>query len=184
MKDLKIERLKIDAVGGLIALALCGAGYVFGLRPVLAARADAAELNSELFTLSEQVDAQRTATHGYEAALSIIEERLHADPVSLGSRDGVSDILALVGQAAEARGLVVDALTPRAVEKDTGFDRIPIEVRGRGSYPDVAGFIYDLRARDMTIASRVLDIRSDPGGLGSSYNLELVWFVRSVPGGG
>lgn len=184
MKAMKVERLKIDVVGGLVALGFCGAGYLFGLRPVLVTQAATANLNSELLALSEQVEAQRIATHGYEAALSIIEERLESHPVTLGSRDGVSDILSLVGQAAEARGLVIDALTPRPLEKDGGFDRIPIEVRGRGGYPDVAAFLHDLRSRDITIAARVLDIRSDPTRLGSSFDLELVWFVRSAPGGG
>lgn len=183
MKALKIERLKIDAAGGLLALVLCGTGYLFGLAPVLKAEADATELNSELLTLSEQVEAQRTATQGYAAALSIIGERLRSESVSLGSREGVSDILALVGQSAESNGLVVDALTPRPLERDTGFDRIPIELRGRGRYPDVAAFVHDLRARDATLAARVLDIRSDPSGQGASFELELVWFVRSVPTG-
>lgn len=184
MKTMKVERLKIDALGGLAALTLCGAGYLLGLRPVFAAQAAARELNADLLTLSEQVEAQRTATQGYQAALTIIEERLQADPVTLGSRDGVSEILAMVGQAADARGLVVDALTPRPVEKGKGFDRIPIEVRGRGGYPDVVAFARDLRTRQVTIAIRTLDLRSDPTRAGSSFDMELVWFVRSVPGGG
>ncbi|MCL4219967.1 MAG: type 4a pilus biogenesis protein PilO [Phycisphaerales bacterium] len=184
MKSIRAERLKIDVVGGMVALGLCAAGYFFGLHPVLAAHAATGELNTELLTLSEQVEAQRIATQGYEAALSIIEERLSEGAVTLGSREGVSDILAMVGQAAEARGLVIDALTPRPVEKGKGFDRIPMEVRGRGRYPDVAAFLHDLRVRDITIAVRVLDIRSDPARQGSSFDLELVWFVRSVPSGG
>ncbi|GAB4383737.1 MAG: hypothetical protein Kow0022_04350 [Phycisphaerales bacterium] len=171
----------LDLLAGLALLGVCGATLFFGILPLIQANTAKAELTLELRMLEKKIALQNAATAGYADALSLIDERLSDDPVELGERQRVSEVLAWVAQEAESHELVIDALIPKPVESHAPFARLPIEMRGRGSYPDVADFLHQIRQRDGAIAVRALELRADDPTRLPAFSIELVWFVQPVP---
>jgi len=180
MKLVRTDTLKVDAAGIVACALMGGAVYLFGLGPLINAQTTRESLDFEVLSLSEQVEVQTAATQAYGEALELIESRLGVEPVELRDAEGLSSLLAAISLSTQTHHLVVDALTPRIVEHDEAFDRIPIELRGQGSYPDVARFIHELRVSDPTIAVRMLDLRAGSGEQPAVFHLELVWFVQPV----
>lgn len=173
----------LDLFAGLTLLGICGATFLFGIRPLLQANTAKAELTLELQTLEKQIALQNAATTGYADALSLIDERLSDDPVELGERQRVSEVLAWVAQEAESHELVIDSLIPKPAESHDLFDRLPIEMRGRGGYPDVVDFLHEIRAQNGAMAVRGLEVRADDPTRLPTFSVELVWFVQPVPAG-
>lgn len=172
---------RIDVLGGSVLVCVCAATFLLGVQPLFKAGIERADLEIELSTLERQVELQSMATTSYAAALSLIDERLLEHPVELGDREQVSDVLAWVAQAAESHDMVIDSLIPKPPESDQVFDRVPIEMRGRGTYPDVAAFLHEIRERDVTLATRSFDLRAEDSTRLPTFSVELVWFVRPVP---
>lgn len=181
MSVMRTIRLRIDAMGVVVLGAIGAGAYFVGVAPLVDAAVARDALEIEVQNLSRHVEAQQAATRGYAEALALIDERLAQRPVTLGSVERLSETLSWLSEAAEQGGILIESMTPKATEKGKGLDRVPIELRGKGSYPSVIGLLSDVRARDVALVPRQLELRAEDGQQHqAAFVVELVWFVRSA----
>lgn len=181
MNAMRTIRLRIDALGVLMLGVIGSAAYFAGVTPLVQAAVARDALELEVQNLSMHVETQQAATRGYAEAIEVIDDRLSQRPVTLGSVDRLSETLSWLSEAAEESGILIDSMTPKPTEKGKGLDRVPIELRGKGSYPSVIALLSDVRSREVALVPRQLELRAEDGQQHDAvFVVELVWFVRSA----
>jgi Tfp pilus assembly protein PilO len=170
-------------VTGLACAAITAVGYLLGVHPALAARADNAALEAEL--------AQRQSTAaGVSSQLAAVRHRLEqtrrdvaALPLRLEPATAINRRLNRLAESAQAAGVVVHELQPSAVMDGPHYQTVPIRLAGSGTYPACAGFLHQLRTQfpDVTIrsfeAANPTVTRDQNSG---AFRIELEW--HTTPG--
>jgi Tfp pilus assembly protein PilO len=177
------NRITVDVLGIMACSAMILAAYFFGVRARMDGSNRADRLQVETGILRAEINAQTEAVSNAEQALQTVESQMNIEGLVLSDANEVTGRLIALGAIAEASGVVVETLTPRALEPGKAFDRQPISFRCIGSYPACVDVLEQIRTQDPTLASRSVSLRRNGSAGEAMLDVDLVWFVRSsVPG--
>ncbi len=175
--------LAIDAGGLATLLMIAGLTYVFAVQPTLRARDDRKQDATEQRDAERALAERRAERRRVESELEDIRGKLSADAVALEGAHALNKRVQQITALATETGLVVDGVTPGDVAEGEMFDVIPIEMRGRGSYTGLAGFLHTLNDRLGDTGVTELSVEAQPDG-GAVFSVVLGWYTapdRTAP---
>lgn len=151
--------------GGIVVLiiaALLGAGYWFLIKDQLEVL-DRGE-RREVQLRAEFEDKQRRAANlpAYEAQLEEIERMFASLLQLLPSTAEIPSLLVDISQTALTVGLEIELFQPRAEVNRTFYAEVPIQLRVRGTYEELAEFVSGVSAMPRIVTIHNVFIR--PGG--------------------
>lgn len=173
---------KIHAAGIGAVAVLAGAGYLFGLSPILAAHAKQAtqvERVNELEKALEEVVREREAV---AARVAEAQERADSTVVVLESRRQLNARLGAIAELAAEADLDVHAIQPREIQSNDAYDIVPIELTGRGRYPDAVAFTNALHEAFTDLSVQAFSLSGNPRSDrdGDAFSFSLAWYTESV----
>lgn len=166
--------------GSLGALALItGLGYMVGVRPLLAARVEAWELDHSLTEKRSALDDLRAELATTKNDLAVVRRALDAGDINLVGSSLLNSQLAKLGIAAETAGVAVSEAAPGAPEEGSLLVRIPIRISGKGHYPDFAAFLraLDKDLKDTVVVGFNLGGRADMPNEPATFSVDLLWYA-------
>ena len=143
----------------LVVVALLGAGYWFLIKDQMATL-DRGE-NREVQLRTEFEDKQRRAANlaAYEAQLEEIERMFASLLQLLPSTAEIPSLLVDVSQTALTVGLEIELFQPRPEINQTFYTEVPIQLRVRGSYEQLAEFVSGVSAMPRIVTIHNVFIR-------------------------
>lgn len=177
------NRMTVDALGVVACSAMILAAYFFGIRSWLESSNRAGHMQAETSVLRVEIDTRSASVNNAEQALETIETRLGTEGLVLADVTEVTGRLIALGAIAEASGVVVETLTPRAVEPGKAFDRQPISFRCIGSFPACVEVLEQIRTQDATMAARSVSLRRNGAAGDAMLDVDIVWFVQASAAG-
>ncbi len=145
----------------LIVVLLLGAGYWFLIKGQME-QLDHAE-RTELQLRAEFEEKQQRAANlaAYEAQLEEIERMFASLLQLLPSTAEIPSLLVDVSQAALAVGLEIELFQPRPEVNQTFYAEVPIQLRVRGTYEQLALFVSQVSAMPRIVTVHNVHIRPD-----------------------
>lgn len=161
--------------GGIIVLiiaALLGAGYWFLIKDQMEAL-DRGE-RREVQLRAEFEDKQRRAANlpAYEAQLEEIERMFASLLQLLPSTAEIPSLLVDISQMALMVGLEIELFQPRPEVNRTFYAEVPIQLRVRGNYEQLAQFVSGVSAMPRIVTIHNVFIR--PGGSDTDLLMDAV----------
>ena len=143
----------------LIIAALLGAGYWFLIKGQME-QLERAE-RTEVQLRAEFEDKQRRAANlaAYEAQLEEIERMFASLLQLLPSTAEIPSLLVDISQAALAVGLEIELFQPRSEVNQTFYAEVPIQLRVRGNYEQLAEFVSGVSAMPRIVTVHNVFIR-------------------------
>lgn len=167
-------------VGGVTALLLIsGAGYLAGVRPLMAARVDAWQVERSIADRRAKVDALRADLASAKSEVELTQKQLTTANIPLLDNTLINTQLAKLGLAGEEAGLVVSETTPAPPEEGKGLVRYPIRLSGKGRYGDFTTFLTKLRSNmpDTVVLGFTMSGRSETPDEPASFSVDLLWYA-------
>jgi len=127
----------------VLALAMvAGLAYLVVVGPQ---RAKAADMQSQVTAMTQQVDAALAKSiDGRKVAPIKIADLFRLSKAMPDQTDMSGLLLQLNGLAADT-GIVFDSITPQAVASQSGYQVVPVQVVFHGNFYDLADLLYRLR---------------------------------------
>lgn len=167
-------KLLLVHVGGtLTILAILAGMWVLTIRPAIERRdaVDALKLANERAT--HRVNSLELEVSAARRDVAKAAEELESASVRLVSVDARNSRLAEITSLAAGLGLSVDELSPGEPQRGELFSRVPIDMKGRASFPDFARFIHQLHGEFLD--TDVSSFRIARSGGDAVYTVRLVW---------
>lgn len=171
--NLSARILITDMCGVLVLVACCAAAWMISIHPALQRTHQVEHLRTEILVAATQVRELEQRTTRAQHDLANASAELEHASVRLVSIDARNARLAELTTLASGLGLAVDELSPAEPAKGELFERVAIEIKGRGTYPALARFVHTLHADypDTEVSS----FRISRSGGDAVYSLRLVW---------
>jgi|GEM_PF-4620764 len=184
-----------DILGPLLPIHLCGVGAVVVVltafsvlivRPRARAADDVARLAWELSEVDRKAEALRAAGERATKELAKLREQLEAEPVVLGPLTRLNARLAEVSRRAEAMGIRVVELVPGAEQKASAAVKVPIKMRGEGTYAAITGLLAVAHSDFPDLAVAKLAIKGEPNTPASpaSISIDFEWYAERADAAG
>jgi Tfp pilus assembly protein PilO len=186
---LKLTVRQIDIAGIVVCLLLTALAYVLVLRPVARDRATLAALRGDIGSTERAKASIETSQLRLESDLAAVRGEVEASPVKLAPATKLNLRLARIERSAQESGLLIDETRSSAVVMGERYDTVPIEVSGRGSYPDCARFLHRLQRDlpDVEVLGFELSASPDEARARPTFRFDLAWYaapaVATAPGG-
>lgn len=170
-------RLHAAALGALALIT--GLGYLMGVRPLLAARVEAWELDRTVGETQTTVNDLRSEFMATKGELAAARQTLDSNNLSLVGSSLLNSQLAKLGIAAEEAGVVLTETAPGQPEQGSLLIRTPIKLSGRGHYPDLARFLRELNSalKDTVVVGFSLSGRADAPTEPATFSVDLLWYA-------
>ena len=168
---------QIDAAGVALCIAIAVGTYFGGVRPAMRRRASLDSQRSELAGRRQRV-AELTGTNAeFTKELDRTRGALAAGKIILESPRSANRRVGQIAKLSSECGLDVDDI--RLGERVVGFRclLVPVELAGRGRYPDCAVFFHRLGKEfpDTGVASFEISSRPDNPAESGKFQCELIW---------
>ncbi|HEX4793481.1 MAG TPA: type 4a pilus biogenesis protein PilO [Humisphaera sp.] len=164
---------------GIAACAALSAGLWFMVvQPQLDQRAHAADLRADLSSRQQKLEELSATLSVDRAQLAALKDELGAKELRLDGMDKLNQRLAAISELATRSSLSMGKETPGAVTDEPHYKSLQIHYEGKGTYPNFAAFLHQLRTMfpDTSIAS--LEARGAGTGAGIEFNFELIWYTH------
>ncbi|HWA49612.1 MAG TPA: hypothetical protein VG742_15170 [Dongiaceae bacterium] len=174
---------RMDAVGLAIIAGLSASAYFGLVSPTLRRHeqlhAQAAELRGEQSRVRDLERTVRSTTDRFDAT----QRQLQANPFVLEPASRLNDRLAELTELAGTNNLQVDAVESGALTASQRFSTISIRISGRGSYPDCAAMLQQMRSTMPDVGLVTLQLGASGGttDINASFMLELLWYTQPQP---
>lgn len=171
---------RIDAAGVALALAIAGAGFWFGVRPVLHSEEDSRRLAGQMTASQAQLETARTEYRQLQDAIADAREQLEAMAISLDESDQLAARQAGIGRVFRASGIEIEQFTVGSIQPGELLDVVPLRISGKGASPDVIAVMHSLRRRYPDLAVTAFQIAS--GGADGqivTFGFDVTWYVAS-----
>jgi len=169
----------VDLAAGAALLAIGGAAFWFGIRPVFHAEDEQRRLAAQLTASRQQLEVAQSEYEQVRGAIETTRDRLQRSAVVLHTADGLVNRQEEVTSTVTGGGLDLEQLVVGTVFRGELLDTIPLHITGAGEFPRVVAIMHELRARfpDMAITSFQL---TGGGSEGPSGNSRVVRFVLDI----
>jgi len=152
--------------------------YFAGIRPLARRQTVAAQQRSQL-------DTRRAESRKLQGELDELKDRfaqtrqaLSDSPLRLRPGARINAVLARISEQAVECDLKVDKLVPQPPQAGPRFKIVPIQLTGRGTFPNAARFLHRLRKELPDAGVVFLDlrgVRGDPGEAEFQFRIE--WYA-------
>lgn len=177
----------IDALGLGVTAVILAVSWFTTVRPALERRNAVELLRSAVVETTHRVRTLELDTARAMREVAAASKALESVSVHLVSVDARNTRLAELTRLATTLGLTVDELSPQEPVKGELFDRVIIDVRGRGSYPDAAKYLHLIHDEFLDTEVRSFRITRNDGN--AIFEICLVWHAspsvrtrRDIPG--
>lgn len=155
----------------LIIAALVGGGYWFVIKDKITELEGLERREVALRSEFEQKQQRAANLPAYEAQLAEMQRMFTALLQLLPSTAEIPSLLVEISQAALAVGLEIELFQPRAESRQTFYARVPIQMRVRGDYEQLAEFVSSISSMERIVTVHDLSIR--PGGSDSDLLMDV-----------
>ena len=174
---------RLDAGGMLACAALTVLIYITLVQPTFQKQSKARKQAQVLNVKQREVEQLDEKLSKMRAHSLFLKEAMAENSTQLESGQQVNHRLARLTQRATSSGLQVDEIIPGKPVPGTIYAKIPIRVRGSGSYRTCADFlhrVHDLFS-DTAVASFDMSANLRNAQSQSEFTFDLVWYT--VPDG-
>lgn len=177
MSQLDPSKIHGLGLGAIVVLSLLGS--LLGLRPLTRQHDHTVAQRQELASTSQRAEAHGREEEAISQELKRIRSSLAASSLTLRTAADRNVRLARLTELAETHRLEVDGLTSSAIKHDEHYDMVPIELRGKGSFPDCAAFIHRLNSQFRDMSVNALEINGTPGleTAQVGFRFEMTWYA-------
>ena len=148
----------------LVVIAILGAGYWFIIKDQLA-RLDRVQAEEAQLRQTFEVRQRRAANlDAYREQLEEMQRTFGTMLRQLPSRTEVPSLLVDISQTALSAGLEIELFRPQAEQQRGFYAEMPIQMRMRGSYEQMAEFTSGVAALPRIVTLHDLNIRPQEGG--------------------
>jgi hypothetical protein len=171
--------LGIDAGGVMIAVALASAVYFGGVLPSRRAAEAAVQERADLAAKHEELD-------NVESNLRTARQNLAAESKESGT-DVLSrtplDRIRRISELAQASGVNLTEVTPKAEQPGQRFNQVPLTLRGLGRSPGFIRLLQSIQQEfpDTQLVSLVLKGAPAVPEADQSFEAGLVWYTVAHP---
>lgn len=181
-KQQRFSHTDVDAFACVLALAIAGAAFWFGLWPVLHADQEAKHLTHQMAGAQAQLDATQEQYRAMRAQIAGTLERLEDIEIVLNTPDQLAARQADIGRVFSEARLTVDQLTVGDIVKGDLLDTLPLRLGGAGDFPDLVKTMHEMRKvfPDMAVTSFQIGASGGPGQDDKpsiTFSLGLNWYV-------
>jgi Tfp pilus assembly protein PilO len=150
MLDIVRKRLRlINVVGAAAVVSLLAGTGVFGVMPMLKARAQSIREAAELTANLSELDVLKLKVARVEEDQKSCEARLKEAEALLPSVNAVNQFVPDLAKVAEEAGLQVNNVVPTKDPKDSGdYKLLAVQVQGTGDWETCYKFLTGLRAQN------------------------------------
>ncbi len=164
--------------GGVATLGLIGAAwYGLALHPVLTASARVSQVTLEVDAARRSVADLVARRDRASSEWQAIAADLARVTVRLQPATALNARLAELAKLAEAEGLQVDAIEPKAAVETSLAVRVPVRLGARGSSPAAIRFLASLKERFPDVAVEGFDVAGREGEVGTAIKFDCVWYA-------
>jgi Tfp pilus assembly protein PilO len=176
--------LRIDCAGVAACLLLSGAGYLVGVRPLLAVREQRVVQQQSLRTAVEQASSLVTSTRALRAQLTNAQNALAKIEIALQPATSINERVAELTALAGECHIEMQAIQPGTISNGNRFAQIPIQISANGTYRSAAQFLHRLRERFPDTAVHTFEMAATPEDptATASINVQLLWYVQPARG--
>jgi type IV pilus assembly protein PilO len=159
----------------LIIVAIVGAGYWFLVKDQLQQLERSERQEQQLRADFEQKQKRAASLPAYEAQFEEMRRMFASLLQLLPSNAEIPNLLVDISQAALSAGLEIELFQPRGEVRETFYARVPIQLRLRGDYEQMAEFVSSVSGMPRIVTVHDLFIR--PGS--SDFDLLMDSEVRT-----
>jgi len=169
--------LRIDAPALGVAVLLTGLAFMGAVRPILASRARASEVLTELDDAVAAVRRVRADRADLEVAASAMRRELD------GRTWKVEPVSELNQRLAGLTTLTISQLTPGTTTPTARYTAVAMRLTARGSFGAFSSFISRLRGAfpDTGVVGLRASANPERGAADAECAVELVWFAAPAP---
>ncbi len=174
----RIPRIyRIDVLGAVFCLAALLPLLLPYVNPLLRPRPCAAQQQKRLSQLRRDVTRLSNGLARGKRRLAELTETLASRQVALSPPDRINARVGELARLAEEAGLSIDELLPGAPSRRPLCSEVPIQLKGRGSYPTCATFLAALSRRfpDTAVRSFELTARPQRDDAPAEFSASLIW---------
>lgn len=157
-------------IKGIGVVAICGvilfAGFWFIIRPELDDYASAQREEASLKSTFTNKKALAINLPAYQQQMEIMNQTFGSLLRQLPNSTEVPSLLVDITQAGLGRGLNFELFKPQKETKKGFYAVLPIDIRVRGSYHELAGFVSDVAALPRIVTINKISIHSTKGHRG------------------
>lgn len=143
----------------LVIAVLVGGGYWFLIKDKITELEGLERREVALRTEFEQKQQRAANLPAYEAQLAEMQRMFTALLQLLPSTAEIPSLLVEISQAALTVGLEIELFQPRAESRQTFYARVPIQMRVRGNYEQLAEFVSAISSMERIVTVHDLFIR-------------------------
>jgi Tfp pilus assembly protein PilO len=173
----------IDVAGVAIAIVVALAAYLMLVRPAELQREQALRLDAEGSAREQR--RRELESELYRATQELKElAKLNArENVKVDGETRLNQRIAALSDLAAAAGLSVDVIEPGAGRPGLLYHVTPIQMSGKGRYPQVRAFMSSLYQSmpDLPLTSISLSAAPTAAESTVNFNLEMLWHTAAAP---
>ena len=134
--------------------------------------------SADLSSRQQKLEELATTLSVDRAQLAALKDELGAKELRLDGMDKLNQRLAAISELATRSSLSMGKETPGAVTDEPHYKSLQIHYEGKGTYPNFAAFLHQLRTMfpDTSVAS--LEAKGADTGQGIEFNFELIWYTH------
>lgn len=189
-------KLKVPSLGTpLLPIHLAGIGSMLVIacaftlliiKPRARAADDVAKLTFDLAEIKRQIDRQKAAVDKSGKQVQELRAQLDAEPIVLGPVSRLNTRLSELSRLAEQIRIKVVELVPGTEQKTSAAIKVPIRLRGEGTYAAVTTLLAMTHSEFPDLAVVRLSVRGEPNSPTSSASIsvDFEWFAESAEASG
>jgi len=142
----------VHAAAVCALLAIVGAGYAWGIRPVQAAQAERVALLEAVGAAEGDVRRLGAVARGASAEVQRLRDAAELTPMRLDAANSINRRVAQLTEVAEGLRLKLDGVRPQPPEPMRYYQRVPLKVTGFGRFDQCVAFLDAVHAmNDVTV---------------------------------
>lgn len=174
--------LPIHLAGIVTVVVIASAFTLLIVRPRARAADDVAKLNFDLEEVQRQIERQTQSSEKSRQQADELKAQLDAEPLVLGPVSRLNARLADLSKRAEEMSIKVLELVPGVEQKTSAAIKVPIRLRGEGTYASITSLLARTHTDFPDLAVVKMSIRGEPNSAmtAASISVDFEWFAESV----
>lgn len=155
------------------AMGVLGAVYYFDTQNQLADLESRQQNEISLKATFEKKQAKAASLGAYKEQMKEMEESFGTMLRQLPSKTEVADLLVDITQTGLANGLEFELFQPKAETKKEFYAELPIDIKVRGDYHQLGGFVSGIAALPRIVTIHNITVRDSNNGRGRASSLTM-----------